>query len=50
MARPDLRFLSGKGPASSVFGFLPPAFFRIVRDKFLAADRAQKAALVARTE
>jgi hypothetical protein len=47
---PDLRFLPGKGPESAVYGFLPPAFFRVVRDRFLAADRAKKAVLVARTE
>jgi hypothetical protein len=47
---PDLRLLPGKGPESAVYGFLPPGFFRLVRDRFLAADRAKKAALVARTE
>jgi hypothetical protein len=47
---PDLRFLPGKGPESAAFGFLPPGFFRVVRDRFLAADRAQKTAVVARTE
>jgi hypothetical protein len=47
---PDLRLLPGKGPESAVYGFLPPGFFKLVRDRFLAADRAKKAALVARTE
>ena len=47
---PDLRFLPGKGPESAAYGFLPPGFFRVVRDRFLAADRAKKAALVTRTE
>lgn len=47
---PDLRFLPGKGPESTAYGFLPPGFFRVVRDRFLAADRAKKVALVARTE
>ena len=47
---PDLRFLPGQGPESALYGFLPPGFFRVVRDRFLAADRAKKAALVARTE
>ncbi len=47
---PDLRFLPGKGPESAAFGFLPPGFFRVVRDRFLAADRAQKTAVVTRTE
>lgn len=44
---PDLRLLPGKGTESAVYGFLPPKFFRIVRDQFLAARRA---ALVKRTE
>ena len=47
---PDLRFLPEKGPESSVYGFLPPRLFRVIRDRFLAADRGRKAALVARTE
>jgi hypothetical protein len=47
---PDLRFLPGRGPESWVYGFLPPGFFRVIRDRFLAADRNKKAALVARTE
>ena len=38
---PDLRFLPGKGPESAAYGFLPPGFFRIVRERFLAADRAR---------
>lgn len=47
---PDLRFVSGRGSQSAAYGFLPPAFFRIVRDRFLAMDRQRKAALVKRTE
>ena len=47
---PDIRFPPGKGPESAAYGFLPPGFFRQVRDRFLAADRARKAAIVARTE
>ena len=47
---PDLRFIPGKGPDSAAYGFLPPGFFRVVRDLFLAADRKRKATLVARTE
>lgn len=47
---PDLRFLPGKGPESSAYGFLPPGFFQVVRDRFLAVDRGKKAALVMRTE
>jgi len=47
---PDLQFLPGKGPESSAYGFLPPGFFRVVRDRFLAADREKKAAFIVRTE
>jgi hypothetical protein len=46
---PDLRFLPGMGPKSAAYGFVPPGFFRVVRDRFLAADRKNKAALVARS-
>jgi hypothetical protein len=42
--------LPGQGAESSAYGFLPPGFFRIVRDRFLAADSRKKAALVKRTE
>jgi hypothetical protein len=48
--RLDLRFVSGKGPESSVYGFLPPGFFRMVRGRFLAINREKKAAFVGRTE
>jgi hypothetical protein len=47
---PDLRILSGKGPESAAYGFLPPAFFRVVRDRFLAVNREGKSSLVRRTE
>lgn len=47
---PDLQFLPGKGPESTAYGFLPPGFFRVVRDRFLAADRNRKSAVVKRTE
>ena len=46
---PDLRFLPGKGPESAAYGFLPPGLFRVIRERFIAASRAKKAALVART-
>jgi hypothetical protein len=45
-----LRFLPGNGAESAAYGFLPPGFFRLVRDRFLACAREQKSALVARTE
>lgn len=47
---PDLRFVAGGGPSSVAYGMLPPRFFRIVRDRFLASDRARKAGLVPRSE
>jgi len=47
---PDLRFLPGKGPESAVYGFLPPGFFRAVRERFLAVYRVNRAAFVKRTE
>ncbi len=47
---PDLRPAPGKGLESVAYGFLPPGLFRVVRDRFLAADRKRKASLVARTE
>lgn len=47
---PDLRFLPGKGPESSVYGFLPPAFFALVRERFLVGYRTRKARMVTRTE
>jgi hypothetical protein len=47
---PDLRFLPGRGPESSVYGFLPPRFFRVVRDRFLVLRDERRAALVRLTE
>jgi len=47
---PDLRLLPGKGLESAAYGFLPPKFFRVVRERFLAANRANRAAFVKRTE
>jgi hypothetical protein len=47
---PDLRPLPGHDPKSVAYGFLPPAFFRRVRDGFLAVDKRRKAAIVRRTE
>lgn len=47
---PDLRFLSGQGPESAAYGFLPPAVFRAVRDRFLARYRESRASLLPRSE
>jgi hypothetical protein len=46
---PDLRFVPGKGLESAAYGFLPPALFKAVRDRFLERARRQKAGLVPRT-
>lgn len=45
---PDLRPRAGAGAESVAIGFLPPALFRTVRDRFLALDRLRKARLVPR--
>jgi len=47
---PDLRFPPGGGPESKAYGFLPPAFFRAVRGRFLAANHEKSAGLVPRTQ
>ena len=47
---PDLRFLPGQGPGSSVHGMLPPALLSLVRDRFLARARARRTVAVTRTE
>lgn len=47
---PDLRFVPGKGRESAAYGFLPPALFRVVRDRFLERARRRLARLVHRTE
>jgi hypothetical protein len=47
---PDLRFLPGEGPESSVFGMLPPAFLRRVRDRFAANIEARRTSVTRRTE
>jgi hypothetical protein len=47
---PDLRFLSGQGPKSAAYGFLPPRVFRAIRDRFLARYQRRQVGLVTRTE
>jgi hypothetical protein len=44
------RNTSGSVAGTGACGFLPPGFFRVVRDRFLAADRGRKGVLVTRTE
>lgn len=46
---PDLRFVPGKGLESAACGFLPPALFKAVRDRFLERARRRKAGLIPRT-
>jgi hypothetical protein len=47
---PDLRFLPGKGPESSAYGFLPPRLLQVVRDRFLTAIRTKRSARIVRTD
>ena len=47
---PDLRSIPGIKPSSVAYGFLPPRFFRVVRDRFLALDTKRRAARVIRSE
>lgn len=47
---PHPRFLPGQGPETSAYGFLPPAAFRAVRERFLARVLARKIGLVPRSE
>ena len=46
---PDLRPLPWQGSESVTFGFLPPRFFHLVRDRFIARARARRAGIVPRT-
>lgn len=46
---PDLRPVPGD-QATFAYGFLPPGFFGVVRDRFLAIARSGKAHRVIRTE
>ncbi len=47
---PDLRFVPGKDPESATYGILPPAVFRVIRDRFLARYPRRNLHLVPRTE
>lgn len=47
---PDLRPLPGAGMESVAYGMLPPALFRVIRDRFLAGVRRRAAGVVTRTE
>lgn len=47
---PDLRPVPDRANKSVAYGVLPPRFFAIVRERYLARDRQQKIAQVQRTE
>jgi hypothetical protein len=47
---PDLRRVGRNADASVAYGFLPRGFFKTVRDRFVAAIEAGRAAQVRRTE
>jgi hypothetical protein len=47
---PDLRLVPGRGLESAAYGFLPPALFRQIRDRFIARVRARQAGGTRRTE
>lgn len=47
---PDLRPLPGQGAETAAYGMLPPAFFALVRTRFLERVRVRRAGLVARTD
>lgn len=47
---PDLRPVSRDDPGRFEYGLLPPSLFRQIRERFLATARAQRLAVVRRTE
>jgi hypothetical protein len=47
---PDLRPLPGKGLESVAYGFLPPRFFRVLRDRIALRYRARRLSAVTRSE
>ena len=47
---PDLRPAVNGDLATIVYGVLPPRFFKIIRERFLASLRARQADVVRRTE
>jgi hypothetical protein len=47
---PDLRFVAGQGPETVAYGFLPPRFFRAVRERFLTELRSRQLSTVRRTD
>lgn len=47
---PDLRFLSGEDASTAAYGMLPPNFFGVLRDRYLAAIKAYRSEVIRRTE
>ncbi|WP_341990198.1 hypothetical protein [Azorhizobium sp. AG788] len=47
---PDLRPLVSGDASTVAFGMLPPGFFRVVRDRFVALARVRRVGQVQRTE
>jgi hypothetical protein len=47
---PDLRPAPGQGLETVAYGFLPPGFFKVVRDRYLAYDAERRGRVIARTE
>lgn len=47
---PDLRPISGADTATVAYGFLPPRFFNLVRQRFLALARQRRTRGIQRTE
>lgn len=47
---PDVRRAPGGDESSVAYGMLPPGFFSVIRDRFLALATAQRARRVRRTE
>ncbi len=47
---PDLRFVEGRGPETSVYGMLPPQFTATIRERFVKLLRVRRLGLIKRTE
>ena len=47
---PDLRPVPVSDPSTIAYGFVPPGFFAVVRERFLALARRRKLQQVTRTE
>jgi len=47
---PDLRILPGQDAATAAYGVLPPNFFSVLRDRYLAAIKAHRSEIVRRSD